>query len=156
MKGDIRFNKKGLSPVIASVLLVSLVVILAGIIFLWAQGFISEQIEKFDKPIEFVCQDVDYQAILIDDSGRDVLEVVNRGNIPISAFEIKVSSGGDSFVNQYALKVNAGASQFTQIDLGHVKPSDIVTVYPILLGTVSGQNKNQYFACTDNDKTLRE
>ena len=44
-------KKRGLSPVIASVLLILLVLVLASIIFLWARGFIGEQIEKFGEPI---------------------------------------------------------------------------------------------------------
>lgn len=39
-------NKRGLSPIIATVLLIFLVLILASIVFLWARGFFSEQLEK--------------------------------------------------------------------------------------------------------------
>ena len=52
MKKGVCRGKRGLSPVIASVLLIALVLVLASIIFMWARGFISEQIEKFGNPVE--------------------------------------------------------------------------------------------------------
>jgi hypothetical protein len=33
--------------------------------------------------------------------------------------------------------------------------NDEVIIYPILLGSVSGKDKNQYYACVDNYKTLK-
>ncbi|MAG78897.1 hypothetical protein CMI40_00795, partial [Candidatus Pacearchaeota archaeon] len=44
-----RINKKGVSPVIATVLLVAIVVIIGLIIFQWFRGMTQESIIKFDK-----------------------------------------------------------------------------------------------------------
>jgi len=54
-----------LSPVIATVLLIALVLVLAAIIFMWARGFISEQIEKFGTPIEDLCDSVDFDIEIV-------------------------------------------------------------------------------------------
>ena len=43
-------DKRAISPVVATVLLIVLVLILAAIIFLWARGFVGEQVEKFGEP----------------------------------------------------------------------------------------------------------
>ena len=74
-----RVDVRGLSPVIASVLLILMVLVLAVLIFLWARGFVSEQVEKFGKPIEQICSSVDFEVQKFGSS----LEVVNRGNVDI-------------------------------------------------------------------------
>ena len=46
---NIAKRKKGLSPVIATVLLIGIVIALALIIFLWFRGTMKPAITKFDK-----------------------------------------------------------------------------------------------------------
>ena len=55
-------DRRGLSPIIATVLLISLVLVLASIIFLWARAFLPEQIQKFESPIEDACKNVVFDA----------------------------------------------------------------------------------------------
>jgi flagellin-like protein len=78
-------SKKGLSPVIASVFMMLLVVILAAIIFLWSRGFIEEQVEKFGKPIESYCENIAYEVAVYDNE----LEIRNVANVDINHFDIK-------------------------------------------------------------------
>ena len=55
-------NKKGVSPVVSTVLLIMIVIILAIIILIWSQGFIKEAITKQvsgeTKSIDQYCSDV--------------------------------------------------------------------------------------------------
>ena len=44
----IKRGKKGLSPIIATVLLIVITLIIAMIIFLWAKNFIGEKTKKFN------------------------------------------------------------------------------------------------------------
>ena len=100
-RGDLT-NKKGLSPVIASVLLVMLVLVLAIIIFLWARGFISEQIEKFGQPVEQQCDLVDYNVEIIEGvSSSYTIDAVNHGNVPIGYLDIKKVKGGNSEIKSF-------------------------------------------------------
>ena len=80
-------NKRALSPVIATVLLVMLVLVLAAIIFLWAKGFVGEQLQKRGQPIENICKEVSFNAQFV--SSGDFIEITNLGNIPIYQFDIK-------------------------------------------------------------------
>ena len=48
-------DKSGLSPVIATVLLVGLVVVSGLIIFMWFRGLTQEAVVKFDQNIQLVC-----------------------------------------------------------------------------------------------------
>ena len=55
-------KKRGVSPVIATVLLISMVVIIGIIIFLWFRGMVGETVTKFGKNIELACEDVVFDA----------------------------------------------------------------------------------------------
>ena len=80
-------RKKGLSPVIATVLLVAMVVVIGLIVFLWIRGFIEEPITKFgDKNIKLVCADVQFEASY---SGGDIY-LSNLGNVPIFKVKLKI------------------------------------------------------------------
>ncbi|MBI3334665.1 hypothetical protein HYZ97_04205 [Candidatus Pacearchaeota archaeon] len=88
-------HKRGLSPVIATVLLISIALLLAAIIFLWARGFLIERNIKFDQPIEDACGDISFDAEAFAEAGETRLAIVNRGNVPIYGVELQESSEGD-------------------------------------------------------------
>jgi len=82
---------KGLSPVIATVLLVTIVVIIALIVFLWIKGMTEEAITKFgDQNIQLVCDQVSFDASY----SEDTLYITNPGNVPIFGMNIKVVGEG--------------------------------------------------------------
>ena len=76
-----RRAKKGVSPVVATTLLIAIVIILAVIIFLWARGFLSERVQKFDRAIDLACEDVNFEAAVAGSSGAYELDVVNNVEI---------------------------------------------------------------------------
>jgi len=150
-------NKRGLSPVVASVLLIFLVLVLASLIFLWARGFISEQVEKFGQPIEDLCASIDYDAGIADRVGGQVtLEVVNRGDVNIHHLDIKMVGGGNSEIGQFDFPVDAGGaiSDDVYLRMENGDTPDEVVVYPALVGTVKGKHSNKVFTCNDQGKTL--
>jgi len=145
-----RDGKKGLSPVVASTLMILLVLVLAAIIFLWARGFIGEQIEKFGEPIEKTCGKVSFDVAR---NGNE-LEIINTGNVDIRHLDIKMFKDGDSEVKQFPIRVDAmkSASGFVTLEMaGFIEPDKII-VYPVLIGT-SGASKN-VFTCMDSGVTL--
>jgi flagellin-like protein len=82
-----RDDKKGISPVIATILLISLTIVIGVIIFLWFRGLSQEAITKFgDKNIELVCGDVQFDA----DYSGGKLYLSNTGNVPIFGINIKI------------------------------------------------------------------
>jgi len=142
-----RVGRRGLSPVIASVLMILLVLVLAALIFLWARGFIGEQIEKFGSPVEQMCEAVNFEVQKIGSS----LEVVNRGDVNIYYLDIKMFKGGDSEVEKFDFQVDAGESVRGEVVLlmdKNVVPDKIVA-YPVLIGNVKGGVSNKAFTCMD-------
>jgi len=152
----VMFGKKGLSPVIASVLLIMLVLVLAALIFLWARGFISEQVEKFGQPIANLCTSVDFAVELVRGNGADKLEVVNRGNVDIFYLDIKKYKQGNSETGKFKFSVDAGEARTEEIELvmeDETSPEKI-TVYPALIGTVKGKSSNKAVVCNDQGKDI--
>lgn len=152
-----RMKKKGLSPVIATVLLISLVVVLALLVFLWARAFLGEQIEKFhggeNKPIERVCENVDFSVELVYVSEIVTsIEIVNRGNIPINSFDVKLEKGGNSIIENFPFKVGVGGSYSGPFSLAtlEIENPEKLIFYPSLVGKIRDKNKNQPHSCIDN------
>jgi flagellin-like protein len=154
VKGEL--EKRALSPVVASVLLVALVMVLASIVFLWARGFIGEQIEKGDAPISDLCSEVTFNVELITSavSGVYDVEIVNTGNVAIHKFTIVKSLDGSEERYEFALGVNPqeNARQEADLRINNKKP-DKVIIYPALLGTEVGTSTNRPYTCIENGYT---
>ncbi len=145
-----RKNKRGVSPIVSTVLLIMLVIILAIIILLWSRGFIKEKVLKFDKPIENVCSEVSIRTFVNDDLSYGF---TNIGNVPIYAIDVKVSAGGKSDIYPIGQsgggKVDPGLSTILEggpdIDGG---TTEEIKVIPVLLGkTKAGAIKEK--SCID-------
>jgi len=150
-------NKKALSPVVASVLLVALVLVLAAIIFLWARGFIGEQIEKGEKPISDLCGEASFNMELIPKPSVDgiyTIEVINTGNVAIHKFTIVKRLEGSEERYEFDIGVGSQGKSRREADLRiNGRKPESVTIYPALLGTVAGQSENRPYTCTENGKT---
>ncbi|MCH7850553.1 MAG: hypothetical protein IH845_02825 [Nanoarchaeota archaeon] len=151
-----RIKKKGLSPVIASVLLILLVLVLASLIFLWARGFISEQIEKFDRPVESLCEEITFVAELVVSSGYDNLEVRNTGDVDIFNFEVKRIKGGNSETDIFKFSVPSKGAQRKDFNFNMEDGSqpDKIIVYPTLVGNVKGKDSNRVYTCINQGQIL--
>jgi flagellin-like protein len=79
-------KKKGISPVIATVLLIAMVIVIGLLIFLWAKSFQEEAITKFGgENVKLSCGKVTFEADY--SISEKKLFILNLGNVPI--FEIK-------------------------------------------------------------------
>jgi flagellin-like protein len=140
-------RKKGISPVIATVLLIAMVVVLALIIFMWFRGFTQEAVTKFDTNVELVCNDVTFDASY----ANGILSIVNTGNVPIYRVKLKESGQGsystkelDASDGWSEVGLNQGDAYSNAVDVGS---SDEITVIPVLIGnSKSGQ---QSFTCNE-------
>lgn len=81
-------NKKGISPVIATVLLIAMVMVIALIVFMYMWNFVEEENLKFDKNIQLVCEDVKFSASY-SETGT-LLQISNDGNVPIYNMQVKI------------------------------------------------------------------
>jgi len=149
-------DKKGLSPVIATVLLIALVLVASAIIFLWARSSISEQIQKSigDNTLsaDAACSQIEFTANIIEGATTDI-EISNQGNIPIYRFDIQKISGGNTVNEEFDLPVEEGQSisQELTLDLTNVEK---IKIYPTILGTVRGQSSNKPYVCLEKGQEI--
>lgn len=153
-------NKKGLSPIIATVLLVLFVLILASMIFLWARGFVSEQIEKFGQPIDKLCSGVRFEVAKTSGkvASKYSLEVTNRGDVDIYQLDIKMQKGGNTEMEKFRYQIAAGKSvkEDVILKMGENKniDPDKITVFPALIGAAKSGKSNKIFTCLEQGKII--
>ena len=127
-------KKKGVSPVIATVLLIVIVLILAVIIFLWAKSFVGERAEKFGSAIELSCDKTNFEVGLY--SSPNTLEILNKGTVPLYGFVLKLQ--GDAEVKITArvedATIRSGESKSFELEDTALNIGDNYLVIPIILG----------------------
>lgn len=149
-------GKKGVSPIVSTVLLIMVVVIMAIIILFWAKGFVKEAIEKeiagSKKRVNEFCLDVRLKSILNSDGS---FGFENTGNVPLYAFNLKLTDGGSSRLVKISTdaggSVNPGFSVIVD-DQGKYSDYDEVKVIPILLG--QSDNGQREFECPEKNGFL--
>ena len=150
-------NKRGVSSIIATALLIGLVVVLSTIVFLWARGFISEQVEKFGTPIETQCNNINWNVDYVGNTGKTYsLAVSNNGNIPIYGIAIGMKNDGRKDIATFEnIQIRAGDTVTKDFVLSEYEDFEELVVYPILLGQVVGKNENQMETCLDNGLSFK-
>jgi len=144
-------SKKGLSPIIATVLLVALVLVLASIIYLWARAFIPETIEKDGSTIENSCPDVAFGASYSISTKK--LTIQNNGNIPIYGIRYGVEKVGTlAYEDLYNTPIVTGGS-VSYIPDEEASQGENIRVIPILLGK-SSNGALKGFACEESVKVI--
>jgi len=137
-------GKRGISPVIATVLLVLIAIVLAAIIFVWARAFFVEKVTKFGSDAEQACNDVRFQGSIA--AGK--MSIVNQGNTALYGIKIiKVSDGSTSEVQTVVKTVTAGQSVTTDASSG-LQLGDKVLLIPVILGQTS--SGNTAYACASS------
>ncbi len=148
-------NKKGVSPVISTVLLILIVVILAAIIFLWARGFIKEAVLKeiagTEKTADKFCSEISIEPVI----NSANFGFKNIGNVPIYKFELKLvdkNSGDSEIYTPGTENQNVNPGFMTTIQKVYSDYEEI-RVIPILLG--KGENGGvKEFRCPESDSIL--
>jgi flagellin-like protein len=140
-------KRKGVSPVIATILLVALTIVIALIIFLFLRGIGGEAITKFgNENIKLACQKVDFEASYSDGA----LAISNLGEVPIFNMNIKLDEGGnyetkglkEDFSSEWpATGLNQGEVVSINLPSGNIKK---ITVTPILVGRTKQGSKKSY------------
>lgn len=149
-------NKRGLSPVIATVLLIAIVVVIALIIFMWLRGITEESITKFgNKNIKLVCGDVSFEA----EYNNEKLSISNTGSVPIYNINLRIIKPGSHITDNlkdplvitvvtdwpsYGLNQGESFSSTLQ-NIG--TPQELVLI-PILIGT--SKKGEEIYECEDS------
>lgn len=137
-------QKRGISPIVATVLLVALVVIIAIIIFLWARGFIKENVMKDNRNAAEICKDISLESEI--DNG--LLVVSNTGNYPVHSLKIKGITAGDSEIEVFEPVGGIGVGD--TVDTIDVSDYDSILIVPKILGQ-NKNNENRIFECSEED-----
>lgn len=147
----IKREKRGLSPVIATVLLVSLALVLAVIVFLWARAFIPDAVEKEGQSIDLACEQTHFFAEAFGGNERS-LTIENTGDIPIWGAEIRKKQIIGEIVQAEQLdKVNLEGGQTGRVNLPNgIETDDQILVIPILLGRDKDGTKPRTYPCNED------
>jgi len=139
-------KKRGLSPVVATMMLVVLAVVLVGIILLWAKSWVGEKIQKDlgngAEAIESFCDDVDFSVEVVKDTGE--VSVSNTGNIPLYGMEIRRKGVGSEEILgsvDFDNGLPKGSSKSSSDGVGTVGSGDELIAVPILLGEAESYKK---------------
>lgn len=149
-------SKKGLSPIIATAMLITLTLVLASIVFLWARGFISEQIQKFGQPVERQCDNIEWKISYRSSSPAKAryFDISNNGNININSINLKIISGNNEKSENYKLNLNIGQADSLILDtIIEGKEAEKVIFYPVLLGS-SRDGTSKGFPCENQGKVI--
>ncbi|MEX0921119.1 MAG: archaellin/type IV pilin N-terminal domain-containing protein [Candidatus Pacearchaeota archaeon] len=142
----IKNSKKGVSPIIATVLLVAIVVIIGLIIFLWFRSLTEEAVTKFGgQNIQLVCEDVEF---LVSYSSSGIFSISNTGNVPINNINLEISEGRDHRTKSLSelsddwstLGLRQGES-FSGDLSEEFSEADEVFAIPVLMGTSESGEK---------------
>jgi flagellin-like protein len=137
----VKTTKKAVSPVIATILLIGIVIVIALIIFFWFRGLTEEAVTKFGGTnIKLVCDDVQFES----DYNEGKLLISNIGNVPIYDFDLKISGEFGYVTKSLRNDVSVGWLE-TGLNQGEVFSGDIssiseissseeIIVIPVLVG----------------------
>jgi flagellin-like protein len=144
-------NKKGLSPIVATSILIVIVILLAIIILIWSRGFIKEAVIKEiagnSKRAEEFCREIGMRGFVNEDN---TFGFENTGTIPIFAYRINLEKSGSSEIirvgNDQGGSVNPGGTVIiTKSIVENILPYseyDSVKIIPVLLGKVEGSTQS--------------
>ena len=143
---------KGLSPVIATVLLITIVIVIALIVFLWIRGMTEEAITKFgNQNVQLVCGQVAFEASYTENT----LYITNPGNIPIFGMNVKIIGEGThstidlstESANWPGMGLNQGGA-FSDDSLSELLNGNEIILIPILIGESKSGRKT--YVCDEN------
>ena len=139
-------GKKGISPVVATVLLIVVVLVLATAIFIWATSFTEGGVEKFGKNIDQACGEVDLSASYDKDDSSFL--IVNEEDISVVDIQVKFSDGDTIICGDSEGLPPGRASDFWSCVEGYIDDSgEPIAVYPVLRG--EGDSGVEDYVCDD-------
>lgn len=152
-------KQRGLSPVVATVLLVSLVVILSLIVFFFIRGLTEEAVTKDGTNVKIICQNsIDFTAEYSPNTGN--LDISNTGNTPIYDFKVeKELEGGSSNTIDLSERegwpkngLTQGAAASVSVNTGVKK----LIMIPVLLGQSESEDGKQKTYVCENSPSIKE
>ncbi|MDO8468098.1 MAG: hypothetical protein Q7S56_04095 [Nanoarchaeota archaeon] len=131
--------KRGISPVVATSLLIALVFILALIVFLWFRGFSQEAITKFgDQNIQAACGNVKLDVSY----SSPVVVISNSGDVPINKIKIQFSDSGTATTEDLEGFGGLPIGGVETVDISKYNSASKIILIPVLLGNSNSGKQN--------------
>jgi flagellin-like protein len=155
-------NKRGLSPLVATVLLIAIVIVIALLIWFWYRDVIEKKQEKEELSAQLICaQQIEFEirnpgCVLNTDPPSVVFEVENTGTRRIEKFNIVARDPNDNLLGsrEISVTVNPPETSDLSIDIDSLTQGQIVKVEvtPIIISGAqhecTGKVKIAEFTCT--------
>ncbi len=145
-------NKRGVSPIIATVLLIGIVVAIGVIVFMWFRGISEEAITKFDGTnVKLVCEDVNFRA----EYANGFVTVSNEGNVPIYKIKARVAGGGSE--DTFFLTEDWPETGLLEMGVYYGDVSSYTGDKMYLIPVLAGENENgekSYYVCDDRNSIV--
>ncbi len=116
-------NKRGISPLIATVLIIGFTVALAAVIMVWGQGFIKGMQEKTEAgaDVQLICaQDVSMTV-------SDVCEEKDAAGALTGALKVTVKNDGSKALSKITLRLYESASNIGTVNLQELEAFGVKT-----------------------------
>lgn len=130
--------KRGLSPVVATALLIAVAVFIGAVILVGFKNAQQETITKYgDTNIALICDEIEFEAKY----SSNILAISNIGGVDIYNFKVRVSNEGGSY-DTYNLSSLAPSWPLNGLDKGDAFSSGIsiapdaeqIILIPVLIG----------------------
>lgn len=175
----IKNRNRAVSPLIATVLLIGIVIAAVAMIFLWMNKFVGETIQKYSENINVICDRIQYTASLDQGlvAGHYEITINNQGNDNIYQFNLKFKAKGTSVSGTFSPKMPEGTTssaafiakgttgivEFVTTDALLEKVVDSnnnpkftqIEITPVLLGVGKKTIRAKLTPCTSQTQTLK-
>ncbi|MBS3172366.1 hypothetical protein J4438_02190 [Candidatus Woesearchaeota archaeon] len=137
-------NKKAVSPLVATILLVAITIVIAFLVFWWYGDLIGKQLEKSKVDLEKVCvNDLDYSVSSPECTGNDPTKkivsffVQNSGSVKIGGFKVDgFGNTGNTFTEEipYAIFPGINNKVSFEVDTQDVGKNLEFDIVPMVYG----------------------
>ena len=146
-------DKKGISPLIATVLIIGFTVALAAVVMTWGGGFIREQTESTETTTSQALKcvtDLDFQIKNVScggGGGSDAVIIDNKGAIDIKSFLFRIHAEDGTVTNNDT----AGASGLNKYNVATFTVGNIgaTTTKVEAIATLAGEEGASDFVCEE-------
>lgn len=150
-------KKKGISPIIATVLLIVLAIAIAVLIWSFTRSLIKEGVTKDNILAETVCvQSVGIEASIGGSLENGDIIIENTGNVPIAGFNLKLIKQGSSLSRFFESPLESGQSSydlyinFDMTEFGSLSSDcEQAEITPVILGSSSGSGGGKLWTCQE-------
>jgi flagellin-like protein len=150
----LRKSKRGISPVIATILLVVIAIALFGVIYIWINRMQQDTILKFDSDIRQSCLDVNFD-VSVQGEQSGTVQVQNLGTFTLyKAIIYKRTASEILKIGEIGGSSGIGASEAANLEPVNLEDCQQIKVVPVLLGISKKTGQQQEYVCQDKAKTI--